>query len=101
MPNPPISTSGGRQRTDFSVIILPPKPAPAQDLETKSPQPPSGNQDSFASLTDTIEFLEWIKQFAPFVQRIAISLYSWAKGIDQHHLYRIASIRFDSTGGVR
>jgi hypothetical protein len=28
----------------------------------------------------------------PSVQRIATHLYSWAKGIDQRHLYRIASI---------
>jgi len=58
--------------------------------------PPHKNQPqerSLPDLTDIIEFLERIQCSHPFIQRIAIRLYSWAKGIDQRHLYRIASIR--------
>lgn len=54
---------------------------------------------SLPSLTDIIDFLEQVERSHPFIQRIAIRLYSWAKGIDQLHLYQIASIHFELAGG--
>jgi len=82
------------QYKTLSISIVPQATAQKQYPDTRSPLSPKGNQErSLPDLTDIIEFLERIQCSHPSIQRIAIRLYSWAKGIDQRHLYRIASIR--------
>lgn len=62
----------------------------------------SGNPErTLPALTEAIEFLERIQRANPFLQRIALRLYGFVLGIDQRHLYRIASIYLDLAGGAR
>lgn len=73
--------------------IIPSTPAFAQYPEARSPLSPSGNLErSLPALTDIVEFLERIERLHPFIQRIAIKLYSWAKSVDQIHLHQIATL---------
>lgn len=53
---------------------------------------------SLPDLTEIVEFLERIERAHCFIQRIAIFIYSLVKGINELHLYRIASIRLNLAG---
>jgi len=53
---------------------------------------------SLPDLTEIVEFLERIEKAHCLIQRIAIFIYSLVKGINELHLYRIASIRLDLAG---
>jgi len=80
-------------RLNFHNSIVPSALASTQYLEARSPLSLSGNLErSLPALTDIIEFLERIERLHPFIQRITIKLYSWAKSIEQIHLRQIASL---------
>mgnify|MGYP001507314033 CR=1 FL=1 len=83
MQNPSITTRRAEARNKaFRVFIVALNSALKQVSDIQS----------LPSLTETIEFLERIERSHPFIQRIAIALYSWARRVDQQHLNRIRAI---------
>ena len=52
-------------------------------------------------LTEAIEFLEWIERSHPFMQQIALRLYSWVKRVEQQDLRQIANFYFGLPGGAK
>ncbi len=98
--NPVMNRALVRLNSHNSIVLS--APALTQYLETRSLLSLSGNSEqSLPALTESIEFLERIRSLNPSIKQRAIRLYSLMKGIDQQHLYRIESIRFESTGGAQ